>query len=90
MNKADLVSKIAEKSGLTKKDSESALTSFVEAISEALAQDDKVQIIGFGTFERRKREKRTGRDPRSGEPIEIPASNIPAFRAGKTFKDAVN
>ncbi len=90
MNKTDLIAKISDKSQLTKKDSEKALNAFVEAVTEAVAADDKVQLIGFGTFECRRREKRSGRDPRSGKPIEIPASNTPAFKAGKAFKDAVN
>jgi DNA-binding protein HU-beta len=90
MNKTDLITQISEKSQLTKKDSEKALNAFTEAVTEAVAGDDKVQLIGFGTFECRKRKERSGRDPRSGNPIKIPASNIPAFKAGKVFKDAVN
>lgn len=90
MNKTDLITKIAERSQLSKKDAEKALNAFIDVVTEAVAADDKVQLIGFGTFERRRREKRSGRDPRSGEPIEIPASNTPAFKAGKAFKDAVN
>ncbi len=90
MNKSELVDQISEKSDLTKKDSEKALNAFIEAVTEAVAKDDKVQLIGFGTFERRRREERAGRDPRTGEPITIPASNSPAFKAGKAFKDAVN
>ena len=90
MNKSELVDQISEKSDLTKKDSEKALNAFIEAVTEAVAKDDKVQLIGFGTFERRRREERADRDPRTGEPITIPASNSPAFKAGKAFKDAVN
>ena len=90
MNKSELVDQIAEKSSLSKKDSEKALNTFIEAVTEAVAKDDKVQLIGFGTFERRRREERAGRDPRTGEAITIPASNSPAFKAGKVFKDAVN
>ncbi|MDO4476989.1 MAG: HU family DNA-binding protein [Clostridia bacterium] len=90
MNRAELVAKIAEKSELTKKDSEKALTAFIESVTEALADKDKVQLVGFGTFETRSRVERTGRDPRTGNPIKIPASNTPAFKAGKALKDAVN
>ena len=90
MNKTELIEKIAEKSALSKKDAEKALNAFVESVTEAVAKDDKVQLIGFGTFERRRREQRAGRDPRTGNPITIPASNTPAFKAGKAFKDAVN
>ncbi len=90
MNKTELVEKIAEKSDLSKKDAEKALNAFIDAVTEAVAKDDKVQLIGFGTFERRRREERAGRDPRTGNPITIPASNTPAFKAGKAFKEAVN
>lgn len=90
MNKTELVEKIAEKSSLSKKDAEKALNAFIESVTEAVAKDEKVQLIGFGTFERRRREERAGRDPRTGNPITIPASNTPAFKAGKAFKDAVN
>ncbi len=90
MNRSELVAKIAEKSELTKKDSEKALSAFIESVTEALTSGGKVQLIGFGTFEVRKREARTGRDPRTGNPIKIPASNSPAFKAGKSLKDAVN
>ena len=90
MNRAELVAKIAAKSELTKKDSEKALNAFVESVTEALADKDKVQLVGFGTFETRSRAERTGRDPRTGNPIKIPASNTPAFKAGKALKDAVN
>ncbi|MBR2735037.1 MAG: HU family DNA-binding protein [Clostridia bacterium] len=90
MNRAELVAKIAEKSELTKKDAEKALASFISSVTEALKDGDKVQLVGFGTFETRKREARTGRDPRTGNPIKIPASIAPAFKAGKALKDAVN
>lgn len=90
MNRSELVAKISEKSELTKKDSEKAVAAFIEAVSEALAKKDKVQLVGFGTFETRRREARTGRDPRTGNPIKIPASNSPAFKAGKALKEAVN
>lgn len=90
MNKTELVLKISEKSELTKKDSEKALNAFFEAVSEALADGEKVQLVGFGTFEVRERAERTGRDPRTGNPIKIPASKTPAFKAGKALKDSVN
>ncbi len=90
MNKTELIEKIAQKSELTKKDAEKALNAFVDSVTEAVAGNDKVQLIGFGTFELRRREARDGRDPRSGAVIKIPASNTPAFKAGKSFKDAVN
>jgi len=91
MNKAELVTNIAEKSGLTKKDAESALNAFMEAVQEALAKGEKVQLVGFGTFEVRDRKAREGRNPRNPEEvIQIPASKAPVFRAGKAFKEAVN
>ncbi len=90
MNRSELVAKIAEKSELTKKDSEKALSAFIESVTEVLKAGEKIQLIGFGTFEVRKREARTGRDPRTGNPIKIPASKSPAFKAGKSLKDAVN
>lgn len=90
MNKADLVSAIAEKSGLSKKDSEVALNSFVEIVSEELENNEKVQLVGFGTFEVRERAARTGRNPHTKEEIKIPASKAPAFKAGKALKDRVN
>ena len=90
MNRSELVAKISEKSELTKKDSEKALAAFIETVSETLAKKDKVQLVGFGTFETRRREARTGRDPRTGNPIKIPASNSQAFKAGKALKEAVN
>ena len=90
MNRSELVAKISEKSELTKKDSEKALAAFIEAVTEELAAQEKVQLVGFGTFEVREREARTGRDPRTGNPIKIPASKAPAFKAGKALKEAVN
>lgn len=89
MNKTDLVNNIAEKSGLTKKDVESVLNSFLGEVTDALASGDKVQLIGFGTFETRSRSSRTGRNPQTGKTIEIPASKVPAFKAGNKLKDAV-
>lgn len=90
MNRAELVAKIAEESELTKKDAEKALAAFISSVTGALKDGEKVQLVGFGTFETRKREARTGRDPRTGNPIKIPASTAPAFKAGKALKDAVN
>lgn len=89
MNKTDLVNNIASKSGLTKRDVETVLNSLMSEITDALSEGDKVQLIGFGTFETRKRASRTGRNPQTGSTIEIPASNIPAFKAGNKLKEAV-
>ncbi len=91
MNKAELLASMSEKSGLTKADSERALNSFLETVSETLAEGEKVQLVGFGTFEARKRKAREGRNPRNPEEvIHIPASIAPVFKAGKTLKEAVN
>lgn len=91
MNKAELVAKMAEKSGLSKKDTEAALNAFTMSVEEALVGGDKVQLVGFGTFETRERAARQGRNPRNPEEvIDIPASNAPVFKAGKSLKDAVN
>ena len=89
MNKADLVSMIAAKSNLTKKDSESALNAFVETVQSALKKGEKIQLVGFGTFEVRSKAARTGRNPQTGKEIKIAASKAPAFKAGKAFKDAI-
>mgnify|MGYP001000919947 CR=1 FL=1 len=90
MNKAELISVMAEKSGMTKKDSERALNAFIEAVEGALVERDKVQLVGFGTFEVRERSARKGRNPQTGEEIDIPAASVPAFKAGKALKDIVN
>lgn len=91
MNKAELISVVAEKTGFTKKDSETAVNAIISSIEEALVKGDKVQLIGFGTFETRERKARQGRNPRKpGETIEIAASTAPVFKAGKALKDAVN
>ena len=91
MNKSELIAAIAEKTELTKKDSERALNAFVASVTEALSAGDKVQLIGFGTFEVRERKAREGRNPRNPEEvIKIPASNAPVFKAGKSLKEAVN
>ncbi|THF74491.1 HU family DNA-binding protein [Cohnella fermenti] len=89
MNKTDLINNIADKSGLTKKDVESVLNGFLGEVSDALAKGDKVQLIGFGTFETRSRSGRVGRNPQTGKTIEIAASKVPAFKAGNKLKDAV-
>ena len=89
MNKHELISAIAQSAELSKKDAENALAAAINAISKALAEGDKVQIVGFGTFEVRERASRTGKNPRTGETIEIAASKVPAFKAGKPLKDLV-
>ena len=91
MNKSELVTSIAEKSNLTKKDAELALNGFLSSVEEALASGEKVQLVGFGTFEVRERKAREGRNPRNPEEvIKIPASKAPVFRAGKALKETVN
>ncbi|HHY81191.1 MAG TPA: HU family DNA-binding protein [Clostridiales bacterium] len=89
MNKAELISAVAEKSELTKKDAEKAINALVSVITDALANNDKVQLVGFGTFEVRERAERKGRNPQTKEEIVIPASKAPVFKAGKALKDAV-
>lgn len=89
MKKAELAAIVAEKAGLTKKDADAAITAVIEGITEALVKGDKVQFVGFGTFEVRERGARTGLNPRTKETIEIPACKQPAFKAGKALKDAV-
>ncbi len=87
MNKTELIAQIAEKSSLTKKDAEAALSATLESIAGAMAAGDKVQLIGFGTFEVKHRDARTGRNPKTGEAMEIAASDVPSFKAGKALKD---
>ena len=87
MNKTELITAMAEASGLTKKDCDTALNAFVDTLQTALKSGDKVQLLGFGTFEVKERAARTGRKPSTGETIEIPAKKIPTFKAGKGFKD---
>jgi DNA-binding protein HU-beta len=89
MNKAELIEKTAAKAGLTKKDAETAINSMLEVITEALAEREKVQLPGFGTFETRERAERTGRNPATGEEITIPATTIPAFKPGTKLKELV-
>ena len=90
MNKSDLIAAIAAKTGDTKKNAEASLNAFVEAVTESLKKGDKVQLVGFGSFEVRKRAARKGRNPQTKEEIKIPASKAPVFRAGKALKDVVN
>ena len=90
MNKTQLIEAIANKSGLKKKEAEAALNAMTEAITEALKAGDKVQLVGFGTYEVKGRAARSGRNPKTGETIQIAASKHPAFSAGKALKDAIN
>ncbi len=90
MNKTELVDKIAEKSGLTKKDSEKALSAIINSVEEALINNDKVQLVGFGSFEVKQRAARKGRNPQTMEEIDIPESKVPAFKAGKDLKERLN
>ncbi len=90
MNKSDLIAVIAEKMGGSKKDAEVTLKAVVEAITESLVKGEKIQLIGFGSFEVRKRAARKGRNPQTNEELKIPASKVPAFKAGQALKDAVN
>ncbi|OLS03009.1 HU family DNA-binding protein [Tissierella creatinophila] len=91
MNKAELIASMADKSELTKKDAEAALNGFIKSVEEALENGEKVQLVGFGTFEVRQRKAREGRNPRDPEEvIQIPASNAPVFKAGKSLKETVN
>jgi len=89
MNKSDLIQAVVEKSGLTKKDSASAVDAMLDGITESLAKGESVQLVGFGTFEVRSRKEREGRNPATGETIKIAASKVPAFKAGKALKDKV-
>jgi DNA-binding protein HU-beta len=89
MNKTELVKVVAEQAELTQKDAAKAVDALIEIISETLAQEEKIQLIGFGTFEVRERAARKGRNPQTGEEIEIAASKVPAFKAGKALKEAV-
>ena len=90
MKKAELINAISEKSGLNKKEAEKALVSFINVVTDQLKSGDKVQIVGFGTFEARKRAARIGRNPQTGKEIKIAAKTVPAFSAGKKFKELVN
>ena len=90
MNKTELIAAVAEKTGLTKKDAERVVSATFETITETLAKGEKVQVFGFGNFEVKTREARVGRNPRTKETIQIPATRLPAFKASKTLKDAVS
>ena len=90
MNKADLIAAIAAKTGGTKKVAEASVNAFVDVVTETLKKGDKVQLVGFGSFEVRKRAARKGRNPQTKEEIKIPASKAPVFKAGKALKDLVN
>ena len=89
MNKTELIAEVAKKCGLSKKDAEAAVSAVIEAITEALTQEEKVQLVGFGSFEVKVRAERLGRNPKTKEEIHIPASKTPVFKAGKALKDAV-
>ena len=90
MNKAELIATVAEKTGLSKKDSEKAVNAAFDSITEALAAGEKVQLVGFGAFEVKERNARVGRNPKTKETIEIPASRVASFKVGKALKDAVS
>jgi DNA-binding protein HU-beta len=89
MNKTELIEQIADKAGMTKKDTDKFINAFFACVEEVLQSGDKVHLIGFGTFEVRERQERKGRNPQNGEVIYIPAAVVPAFKAGKDFKNAV-
>ena len=89
MNKVELIAQIDEKSGLSKKDAEKALAAVIDTITEAVSNGDKVQLVGFGSFEVKQREARVGRNPKTKEAIEIPATRVPVFKAGRALKDSV-
>lgn len=89
MNKAELINAVATAADVSKKDAEAVVTATIDTIAEALNQGDKVQLVGFGSFEVKKRAARMGRNPKTKEAIEIPASKVPVFKAGKALKDAV-
>jgi DNA-binding protein HU-beta len=90
LNKTDLVSAVAGKAEITKKDAEKVINAFFTTVEDALKAGDKVQLIGFGTFEVRSRQARKGRNPQTGAEIDIPAAKVPAFKSGKALKDAVD
>lgn len=90
MNKGELVVALAEKTNTSKKSAEESLDALIAVVKETLANGDKIQLVGFGTFETRKRAARKGRNPQTKEEIKIPASTVPVFKAGKAFKDIVN
>ncbi len=89
MNKSELISVVAEKTGMTKKDTEKAVNAVFESVTDALAKGEKVQLIGFGTFDLRTRKAREGRNPATGDVIQIPQATVPVFKAGKALKESV-
>jgi DNA-binding protein HU-beta len=89
MNRAELVAAVASNAGLTKKDADKALSAVVDAITASLKEGEKVSLVGFGTFEVSGRKERMGKNPRTGAPVSIPASKVPAFKAGKALKDEI-
>ena len=90
MNKTELIAEVAKKCGMSKKDAEKAVSATFDTIAEVLCAGDKVQLVGFGSFETKQREARTGRNPRTGATVEVPAKFVPHFRAGKEIRDAMN
>ena len=90
MNKAELVAAVAEKAEISKKDAEAAVKAFTDVVAEELKKGEKIQLVGFGTFEVSERAARVGRNPHTGEPMPIAASKAPKFKAGKALKDALN
>ena len=90
MNKQELISSMAEKANLSKKDAEAALNAFIASVEGALAKGDKIQLVGFGSFEVRERAARTGRNPQTGAEMKIAAAKVPAFKAGRALKDLIN
>ena len=89
MNKSELIVALAQKADISKKDAEKAISAFIDVVTETLKAGDKVQLVGFGSFEVKSRAARTGRNPRTKETVEIPASKAPVFKAGQAFKDAI-
>ncbi len=90
MNKAELVTAVSDKAGISKKDAEAAVKAFTDVVTEELKKGEKIQMVGFGTFEVSERAERVGRNPRTKKEIKIPASRAPKFKAGKALKDAIN
>ena len=89
MNKTELIAAVAEKTGMSKKDTEAVITAAINTVTAALADEEKVQLVGFGSFEVKKRAERTGLNPRTQKPVKIAATKVPVFKAGKALKDAV-
>ncbi|ASC72565.1 DNA-binding protein HU [Halomicronema hongdechloris C2206] len=89
MNKGELVDQVAQKASVTKKEADAVITAMIDSVMEAVANGDKVTLVGFGSFERRERKEREGRNPKTGDTMVIPATRVPAFSAGKQFKEMV-